>query len=237
MGTETKANLETLTRLDLEQMRPLLLAAMQHFSTVELKQTLRALVSWGVRGLIVGGIGGGKTERAYCQAAVKIRNGSVKDVEELLTELAEIVPTDTEFETNFAKARVTKNKLARYYLAALEKTDNGEEEPELVPNEDEEKVNLEHILPQNPEAGDWDQFTEDEQRSWMYRIGNMALLQKGPNGRIGNRPWSDKKPVLSSSDLSLTQQAGDEDDWTKEAIDSRQSYLASLAIRTWPRRP
>ncbi len=236
-GTATKTNLETLTRLNLEQMRPLLLAAMQHFTNEELKRTLKALVSWGVRGLVVGGIGGGKTERAYCQAAVKIRSGEIKVANELVTALSEIIPTDEEFKANFAKVRVTKNKLARYYLSALERTENAQPEPELVPNQDEEQVNLEHILPQSPAAGDWDQFTVDEQRAWVYRLGNMALLSKGPNGRIGNRPWSDKKPVLGTSALSLTNQAAQEDDWTTEVIDKRQQSLAALAVRTWPRNP
>lgn len=236
MGTSTKSNVETLARLDLEQMRPLILAAMQHFDDPELKRALKALVSWGVRGLIVGGIGGGKTERAYCLAAVKIRNGEVKNTDELLAELADIVPSDKEFEADFAKSRVTVNRLARYYLRALEQTEDGQAEPEFVPNEDEDQVNLEHILPQNPAAGGWNQFAADEQRNWAYRLGNMALLQKGPNGRIGNKPWSEKKPVLSASDLKLTKQAGQENDWTEEVINRRQEYLATLAVKTWPRK-
>lgn len=237
MGTGTKANLETLHRLDLEQMRPFILAAMQHFPEQELKRTLKALVAWGVRGLIVGGIGGGKTERAYCDAAVKIRSGEIKDTEDALQELSEIIPSDSEFEASFAKARVTKTKLARYYLTSLERTKNGEAEPELVPNQDEEELNLEHVFPQNPQSGQWGEFTNDERPIWLHRIGNMALLQKGPNGRIGNKPWVDKKPVLSASNLSLTNEAGQESTWTKQVIDDRQQRLASLAVNSWPRLP
>lgn len=235
MGTQTKANLETLSRLDLEQMRPLLLAAMQHFSTTELKRTLKALVRWGVRGLIVGGIGGGRTERAYCQAAVKIRSGEIKDASELLAELSDVVPSDAEFKSSFAKTRVTKTRLARYYLAAMEQTKDSQAEPEFVPNQDEEQVNLEHVLPQNPDAGEWQQFFVEERKAYIYRLGNMALLQKGPNGRIGNKPWSDKKPVLGNAQLTLTNEAGQESNWTKEVIDRRQEGLASLAVTTWPR--
>lgn len=187
--------------------------------------------------LIVGGIGGGKTERAYCQAAVGIRKGTIKATDDLLAELSEIIPNDGEFEASFATARVTKSKFARYYLTALQKTKGGEDEPELVPNQDEEELNLEHILPQNPRLGDWDQFTADEQKAWVYRLGNMALLQKGPNGRIGNKPWSEKKPVLSASKLSLTNEAGQQVDWTKEVIAERQQHLAFLAVSTWVQEP
>lgn len=147
------------------------------------------------------------------------------------------VRTDEEFEASFAKARVTKAKLARYYLTALEETEEGEAEPELVPNEDEEKLNLEHILPQNPKDKDWNQFTEEEQKAWVHRLGNMVLLQKGPNGRIGNKPWSTKKPVLRKSKLALTHRVSQEDEWSKKVIDKRQQVLASLATKTWSRKP
>lgn len=235
LGTETKRNIEALIRLDLEQMRPLLLAIMQYFSPTELKKALRALVSWGVRGLIVGGIGGGKAEKAYCDSAVEVRAGRATTTRALLGTLSAIVPTDEEFQASFSKARVTKSRLARYYLVALEKTEKGEPEPELVPNEDENQVNLEHILPKKPTLADWPEFPPDDQAVWVHRLGNMALLQKGPNDRIGNKPWSIKKPILQASSLILTSKAGAETAWTKETINDRQDELAALAVVTWPR--
>jgi hypothetical protein len=66
---------ETQLRLGLEQNRPSLLAAMRRFDDDELARLLRAVVSWSVRGLIVGGIGGGSTERAYGEAAVAVSEG------------------------------------------------------------------------------------------------------------------------------------------------------------------
>ena len=237
LGTGTKKNIEALLRLELVQMRPLLLAIMQHFSPDELIISLRSLVSWGVRGILVGGIGGGRAEKIYCGSALEVRAGKAKTSSDLLNLLSPIVPTDEEFQASFSKARVTKSKLARYYLIALEKTVLGEEEPELVPNEDEGQVNLEHILPKNPSVEDWPEFPEEEHRIWISRLGNMALLQKGPNDRIGNKPWDDKKPVLEASKLELTQEAGAESEWTKEVITNRQEKLSHIGVTTWPREP
>lgn len=237
LGTNTEKNLQTLNRLDLEQMRPLLLAVMKHFSHREVKRTLKSLVSWGVRGLIVGGIGGGKTERAYSQAAVKIRDGSIKDTDDLLSELSPIVPPDNEFEVSFSKTRVTRSRLSRYYLDVLERTENGDSEPELIPNYDEEQVNLEHILPQNSRETTWNAFDEDEKKIWPHRLGNMALLRKSENERIGNEEWVVKQPILSSSSLTLTQKAGSEPSWDKGVIERRQESMAEIAINAWPREP
>jgi hypothetical protein len=237
LGTGTEKDLQTLSRLDLEQMRPLLLAVMKHFSNSEIKRTLKALVSWGVRGLIVGGIGGGKTERAYSAAAVKVRRGDMSDTAELLSELSPIFPPDNEFRTSFSKARVTRSRLSRYYLDALERTRDGATEPELIPNYDEEQVNLEHILPQNPRNYTWSTFNEDEKKSWPHRLGNMVLLKKSENARIGNEEWVVKQPILASSSLTLTQEAGAESSWNKEVIERRQERMADLAVEAWPREP
>ena len=236
LGTTSKDNVDTLARLGLEQNRPLLLSAMQHFSKRELARTLRALVSWSVRGLVVGGIGAGKTERYYSQAAVKIRKGEIKSSWDLLQELSDIIPTDEEFRAAFASARVTNAKLARYFLLVLERTKSGKKEPELVPNADEEQLNLEHVLPKSAKERDWPQFSDEERTVWVHRLGNMALLQKGPNGRIGNKAWSKKMPVLARSELDITKTAALHPDWTKEVIQQRQDELAVLALTAWPRK-
>ena len=234
LGTITREHVEALQLLGLEQNRPLLLALIQHFGPSELRKAMRAMVAWGLRGLIVGGIGGGLTERTYCSAAVAVRSGEIKTTEDLLKKLSDIIPSDEVFRSQFGVARVTKARLARYVLVALERTARGEVEPELVPNEREEEVNLEHVLPKNPTSGEWPQFSADERKSLVHRIGNMALLQKGPNGKIGNQPFSIKKPVLEASELGWTKDAGSEADWTPDIVAKRQGRMAKVAVETWP---
>lgn len=236
-GTTAKDNVDTLNRLALEQNRPMLLAVLQHFSPAQQKRVLKAAVSWSVRGLVVGGIGGGRTEKAYCNAAVKIRAGAIKTASQLLAELAPIIASDDEFKESFAKARVTKASLARYYLLALERATEGTVQPELVPNANEDEVNLEHILPKKAKRADWPQFTPEERQAWVDRIGNLALLKKSQNRKIGNEPFSVKKPLLESSQLTLTRDVGTKSDWTPREIASRQADLAALAVGLWSRSP
>jgi hypothetical protein len=236
LGGTVRENVETLLRLDLEQNRPLLLAALQHFTDAEKRSLLKALVAWSVRGLIVGRIGGGTTEKAYCRAAVRIRNGEIKTTVDLLALLAAIVPFDSEFQEAFSTVRVPTAHLARYYLLALERAKTGQPEPEFVPNANEEQVNLEHVLPKRASGADWGAaFNTEERRDYLHRFGNLALLQKGPNGRIGSKPFVVKAPILSKSGFSLTAEIGGEPDWTKDAIKARQSRLAALAVTVSPR--
>jgi hypothetical protein len=238
LGSESRGHVQTFLRLELEQIRPLMLAAMQHFSPAELKKLLKALTSWGVRGLFVGGIGGGTYERAYCETAVKIRKGDIKSTSAVFADLSKIIPTDEEFESAVAVARVPRSNLARYYLIALEKGQQGEKEPELVPNTNEQEVNLEHVLPKNATEDAWGKdFTPDERKDWVFRLGNLALLQKGPNGRIGNKPFAVKKPILAKSSFKQTKEIGSRRSWGPNEIQERQNKLAKLATKVWQRKP
>lgn len=235
----TRQAAEVLVDLNLERYRPLLLAALDTFGPAEVERLMPTMVSWSIRGLAVGVFGGGVAEAAFCGVAVDVRAGAVTTTEEILANEAidRLIPSDRQFRAAFSEWRITKGSLARYVLRALELERRGDPEPELVVNPDVEKVNLEHILPKSPKPEDWQQFTADDQRAYTYRLGNLALLQKGTNGRIGNKPWSVKRPILKDSELLLTHEAASSKNWTTKAINNRQLQLAELAVKVWPRKP
>jgi hypothetical protein len=210
---------------------------MENLKKQEVQKLVRALVSWTVRGLVVGGIGAGRTEDAYAKAAVRVRKGEATTAGQLFQELAEIVPTDEAFQAAFATVRVSSAKLARYYLLALENWGRGEKEPELVANSREDEVNLEHVLPQNPKTGKWGAFEGESVKEWAQRLGNMVLLAKSQNAKLGNKDFADKAAVYKASELKLTSAVGGESTWDKERITKRQTALAKDAVTVWPRKP
>lgn len=235
LAPAARRNIDLLAQFNLAPNRPLLLAAMDKFPPAELEKLLLALVSWSVRGMIVDTMNSGSTEQRYCAAAVKIRAGSITTTDQIRIELAGAIPSDTEFRDGFAIAQVKKSAIARYYLATLERARSRTQEPELVPNEDETQVNLEHVFPRNANLADWRAFHRDDADTWVYRIGNMVLLKKSENRRIGNKPFSFKQPILASSSLELTKEVGAARRWTASEIQERQLELANIAISSWPR--
>jgi hypothetical protein len=236
---KTRQAAEILVELNLERYRPLLLAALDTFDASEIERLMPAMVSWSIRGLAVGVFGGGVAESAFCSAAVEIRKGNLRTVVDVLSHdpIDRLIPYDSQFRAALLEWRVTKGSLARYVLRALEQTARDEPQPELIVNPDVEQVNLEHILPKSPKEDEWPKFNTDDQRLYVYRLGNLALLAKGANGRIGNKPWSVKKPILEASSLVLTKEAGASKNWTPQAIQQRQQRLTDLAVKTWPRSP
>jgi hypothetical protein len=227
-----KSSIRTMKTLKVQQIRPLMLAVARRFSSKEAEQAFRLFVSLTVRFLIAGGGRGGTLEEAYATAAQKVASGEINTTKDLKTHLGSVVPTDTEFENAFAVARVSKNYLARYYLRALELKTEGSSEPEWVPNDGLE-INLEHILPDNPQKN-WPEIDEETAAALHTRIGNMVLLQATPNSIIGNSPFDEKKEVLRKSAFVLTAQVARFKSWGKKEIDARQKKLAELAVKTWP---
>ena len=233
LGSTARSHMATINLLGMVQVRPLLLAMLSTLPPSEVERALRLIVSWGVRLLISGGLGGGVMEDRYCSAALKVRAGSATTAAAIRKLLSDAIPNDAEFEEKFAAARVSKSALARYYLRALEKQHKGDANPELVPNPNEEQVNLEHVLPESPGAN-WPQFTEDDARAWSRRLGNQALLSVPENTVAGNAPFGDKRPVLGASQFQLTAMIGKKTRWRSSEIANRQKRLAALAVKTWP---
>ncbi len=232
-GTSTRNHIATINRdLRVQQIRPLMFAVSRHFAVKEAQIAFRLFVFWSVRFLIAGGRGGLLASH-YALRAQEIASGKIKTAKGLTDALEEIVPGDALFETAFAEARVSQGHLARYYLRALELKASGSAEPEWVPMNDEKVVNLEHILPENPE-GEWVQIDPETAAAYWRRIGNMVILQATQNSIIGNSSFAEKKKTLQDSSYLLTYEVGQNDVWGIEQIKARQKRLAQLAVATWP---
>jgi hypothetical protein len=232
-GPSARKHISTLRLLRVEQFRPLMLALLKCFSVEEVRKTLKLLVSWSVRFLITGGVGGGTIETYYASRGKEVREGRITTAKELTKAMADVVPSDTQFEAAFAIARVSKHFLARYYLRALEMQVAGESEPELIPNTDQEVVNLEHILPQKPSSA-WSHIEPELVDDYYKRVGNMVLLKRSINAKAGNDGFVDKLPYYQASLYKLSSEVSGHSEWSPDQIKERQERLAKLAVQTWP---
>jgi hypothetical protein len=223
----------TLNDLGIAQVRPLLLSVLQNFKPAEVRQALHLMVSWSVRFLIVGKLGSGPLESNYSSLAKDVREGRYTTARQLAKQMQSVVPDDHEFKQSFVAASVSKAQLARYYLRVLENQASGKEEPALVPNRDQQIVNLEHILPQNP-SDNWQGFDAETAKPYVKRIGNLALLEARINVAAGNDSFSAKRTLYASSAFELTRSLSQFTAWEPEKIHERQLDLAARAVIAWP---
>ena len=226
-------HVETLNFLGLTRIRPLLLAIMEKFDQKNVKVSLKRSVSWAVRLAIVGGLGSGTVEEAFCQRAKEVRAGSLKDADALSTAIETVIPSDVQFQSAFETAEIGKSKVARYLLRSLELDRKGEKEPEFVVNTDPAEVNLKHVLPQSHDAKRWPNISADTAALFARRLGNMVLLKRSENESLGDGAFAEKKTVLAGSSILLTKEVAKEASWGDVEIKKRQSALATDAVKVW----
>jgi len=229
------ALVETVLRFGLEQPRPLLLAAMSALNEKEFVSLLEAIVSWSVRGLIVGGIGGGTTERYYANAARAVRRGKARSLESILEILDPVVPSDEEFRAAFAQRRVNQTKLARYYLAALENYIVGVSRPAIISDSDETLLSLVYVMPKLSAREDWPAFEDGVRTQMVLRLGNQVLAPKGFHATASD--WPERRQQLVEMGRLLATNASTYEAWDPDAINELQNYFAADALMIWPRFP
>ena len=227
-------SIATLKTLNIQHMWPLMLAVAVKFEKEEAATAFRKFISWHVRFLIGGSTAaGGTIEVPLANAAKRIYEGEIKTAKELAKALAATVPDDERFKAAFAVATVSNPELARYYLRALERAANTQAEPWFVPNEDENEMNLEHVLPKKP-FDNWTQFDPVMAKVDARRIGNLVLLPSLENRKLGSAGFDEKRAVYAKAPYTLTRQVGSAARWDHGTIAERQGVLAELALKAWP---
>lgn len=222
-----------LNLLGVNQYHPLLLAVLEtnadKFVTV-----LRAVVAFAYRYSIIMQSGTGNIERTFTEAARYVRNNPDFRLPDLVAVFSALYPKDESFIDVFRSKQLTDSHIARYTLIEinnyLEKTGGGE----LLTNTSGGELNLEHVLPQRPTQDSWgNQFAGQDLSEWVHRIGNLTLLPSFVNKKLGNSPYSEKRTKLDESKLRINEFFLSCDDWTPEAIESRQAQLARFACQVW----
>jgi hypothetical protein len=229
----TRRAIEVLNLLDIRPLRPLMLAIATKFATKDADDSFSRLVSWAVRLVLASSTRSGSVEMPFASAAHGVMDGTIQNSEELRRRLLPTIPADEQFRASVAIASVSSAKLARYYLRSLEMAANEEPQPWFIPNSDRSAINLEHVLPLRPE-GNWPQFSEESQRVYSRRLGNLALLPVRSNSELRSSDFSAKKAILQEAPYVLTKMIGEQGDWNGDAIEHRQNKLADLALKAWP---
>ncbi len=228
-----KQSASELRMFSVRQPYPMLMAAKRRLDEAEFEALLRATVVIAFRYNVIGAQHTGEQERVYHAAALNLHKGEARGLADVLDALRPVYRSDEAFKADFAEKNVkttqSRNaKIVRYLLCKLERQAGGIDfDPESA------AYTIEHVLPQSPDGG-WEAFSDRDLETFVYRIGNMVMLESGKNKDIANQPYADKRPVLQTSGIQLTRElAGENDDWTPERVHQRQQKLAKLATAVW----
>lgn len=208
----------------------LLLVAYERLRS-EFESVLRFCSVISFRYNVIGGLNPNNQEIVFNRVARKIFEGSITTAAQIAQELKSIYPSDEDFANAFGTKELNTKRykrLARYILYALENQAAATER-----NFEDETGTIEHILPENP-SNDWElSFPYQEQSNYIYRLGNLTLLESGKNNECQNKLFAEKKVVYQTSQYVITRDIVNYPEWTPSQLRSRQEKLARLATSIW----
>ncbi|NBC09175.1 MAG: DUF262 domain-containing protein [Bacteroidetes bacterium] len=93
--------------------------------------------------------------------------------------------------------------------------------------------NIEHIMPESLQEA-WDHIGDRDHEQFLYRLGNMTILNKSANREIGNKGFETKREAFAQSEFAITQRIARENNrWDPDRIVAHQKWLARQATAIW----
>ena len=228
------------------QVLPVLLAAVRrHVELPRLKRLVEAAETAIVRRSFAEQPGN-KIERESGEMCRAIRDGKDEGiaVDSVVQALKKLAADGQEQDPFLVRSLVAER--AKYVLLAMENRmrERLNKEQTLL---DPSKFDVEHVLPQSAKEDNWPIAVwgdaEEDQKAWLNRLGNFALLSRDANRAIGNAKFycgsepgtvkCCKRHTYRNSELLLTREIADSETWGPVEIQRRQARLATIAAEVW----
>jgi hypothetical protein len=192
-------------------------------------------------------------ETKFQNSAHELLPGNVENLRQVCSKLIMDSPSDEAFSAAFTTRSSRDTRMQAYVMRSLCYGITGSDV-----TTSRYEVSVEHIAPQNPlpeSATEWharvaptetvgDGLTYDD---YVYRWGNITILEKKLNSSVGQNVWNIKregKPGFETiakfkgyraSNIEVTKHLLTTESWTAEQIDRRSEWIASQALIYWKR--
>jgi hypothetical protein len=220
-----------LTLFGVDQFKALVLAAQRiERRQLDLVKLLRLCVVLTMRATIIGHRNTADVLRAYQSAIKAVVEGRATSIKSIFVAVQSLYPSDEEFASQFETIQMptsgARKKLVKYILCSLEPSFGGtEQDYETSP------LTIEHILPENPND-DWASFSGEDRERFVYRLGNLTLLEPALNREGGSSSY-ERKRILYGRSASKMTAAIAAPEWSPVAVRERQADLARKAAQRW----
>ncbi|MEL6540795.1 MAG: DUF262 domain-containing HNH endonuclease family protein [Pseudomonadota bacterium] len=204
---------------------PGLLSIFDILEGAERSRALSALMNIYVRDGIIGQMENSILENRFYRAARDLRQGG--NVQGFCTSLSSDALSDDDVRNRFGRLSLKNNGQRRYLLTKLEMEKRPTGELNIASSS---RVHVEHIYPQTPEPG----LAWANHERVINRIGNLTLLDRRINSAIKNGPFEAKRPHYEGSDIFMTRELVEVDDWNIDRVAARQAELGAFVNQIWP---
>ncbi|MEM8676523.1 MAG: DUF262 domain-containing HNH endonuclease family protein [Cyanobacteria bacterium P01_G01_bin.67] len=226
---DNKQYIRELQLFRVKQAYSTLLAAYKNFSAEDFTRLLKLVCIFSFRYTIVSSLNPNELEKLYNKVAIEICQAKIVTPRQVFENLRLVYVSDEKFLQDFSYLSIStkgqKKKLARYILRKLE--EDADHKPV-----DEDGFSIEHILPESPSDNWQGNFTDVQIEEFVYRLGNLTLLEPSLNRQIGNETYALKQNTYQKSVYTLTKKILAEQ-WTPDTIAARQERLSQRAVSIW----
>ena len=229
-SSEVKECIQMLKIFNIIQPLGALLRAYEKYDKKAFEKFCKYILAFCVRYNAICTLPPNQQEKFYNKLSQDIANGiALKQVKIMLKDLYVV---DEQFENAFAYKEIAttqSSKKAIYLLWALENHIN-RDNPISMDN-----YTLEHILPKKEPKDDtyWSEQFGNSMQQNIERLGNLTLLEKKKNEKIGNSSFQEKKAIFQKSSLKILQKICEYEAWNPENISDYQHWLAENAVKKW----
>jgi hypothetical protein len=229
-----KTYVRDLQLFGVRQHMPLVFAAWERMSAEDFTRVLKLLCALSVRYTVIGSLNTNELEPVYHRAAKVLLDGTIGTPAEVFTQLRDVYVDDDKFIRDFSHKEMDttgrRKKVAKYLLCEIEADASG-----MRHDWETDPGTVEHILPENPSA-QWDEFfNPDRQKDFIYRLGNLVLLESSINRNCQNLPFEAKRQRYESSSYRTVRELTDvaDTEWNPAALNQRQIRMANRAAHIW----
>ena len=139
--------------------------------------------------------------------------------------------SDSEFESLFSIWKGSNSAVDKFVVRYIFRNihDKLSKTSEVVI--DNNKVHIEHIMPVDGSL--WTTISVEDHDAYLWRLGNLALLDAILNKEMQNKPFAIKKDFFDKSSILPNQEIAAKTSWGKKEIEDRQMSLAKIAVHLW----
>ncbi len=231
---ECRPHVRELILFGSKQLTPVLFAAWDKFDAHDFSRTTKLISRFVFRYTVVSSLNTNALEPISHEIASGILDGSIQGPKQIHEKLKPFHVDDEKFVQDFSILTINtggrRRKVAKYILCCLETELSGR-----ACDPDTDPATIEHILPENPTA-DWaEHFPEEKWDEYIYRLGNLTLLEPSLNRQIGNRSYAEKLEGYAQSQYHITSILPDfaPEAWTPQLVEHRQRNMAERAAHLW----